>query len=142
MATRKLNVNLLNFLELIFWSLSRRSLAVYDCPGFRAPLSGMNSMVLSVSHLEVPFRGGLKVSIPSLMSAPAVAPGIEDASSTLIVDLSEMIPPVCALMKVANSVLCPLLLPYLLQEKLIMASMNMVTTARILLNTGFISACL
>lgn len=94
MATRKLNENFLNLRSPTFWILSSRSLPVYDCPGFRAPVSGMNSIMLPDNHLAVPLTDGVNVSTPSLRSVPAIASGMSEASSTRIVDLSETTPPV------------------------------------------------
>ena len=76
----------------------------------------MNSIMLRVSHLALPFMDGVKDRTPSFRSLPGSTSGMLDASSTFIVALSEMIPPVWALMKVANSVLCAELLPNLLHE--------------------------
>ena len=77
--------------------------------------------------------------MPSLMSAPGTASGMSVASSTRMVDLSEIMPPVYALMNAANSVLCPLLLPNLLQETVATARVAIARMAAMAFEYDFIS---
>ena len=102
----------------------------------------MNSITFGVSHLAVPFMLGENVRTPFLTSEPAVTSGASEVSSTLMVALSEIIPLVYALMKVANSVLCPFDLPNLLQPEVAaierMTAMTRVALVRVFIKLFFI----